>query len=222
MVPNHARSHLRYTPIHNLKMVHFQGLEPWTTWLRVKCSTNWAKNAYYFYLFVNIYLTALLKAHILIILLFSLIVNCYFGVTNQHKITNPYFLVLKDKFFGAGDEIRTRDVYLGKVTLYHWATPAYFKTILDKILFIGAGEGTWTPMPKALDPKSSASAIPPHLRHLVAYRGIEPRTTWLKVMCSTNWASKPYLIKWLGWQDSNLRVQQSKCCVLPLDYIPIL
>ena len=25
---------------------------------------------------------------------------------------------------GAEDEIRTRDVHLGKVTLYHWATPA--------------------------------------------------------------------------------------------------
>ena len=25
---------------------------------------------------------------------------------------------------GAGDEIRTRDNYLGKVALYHWATPA--------------------------------------------------------------------------------------------------
>ena len=27
---------------------------------------------------------------------------------------------------GAEDEIRTRDVHLGKVTLYHWATPAFF------------------------------------------------------------------------------------------------
>ena len=27
---------------------------------------------------------------------------------------------------------------------------------------------------------------------LVAYRGIEPRTPWLKVKCSTDWASKPY------------------------------
>ena len=26
---------------------------------------------------------------------------------------------------------------------------------------------------------------------------------------------------WQGWQDSNLRMQQSKCCVLPLDDIPI-
>ena len=26
---------------------------------------------------------------------------------------------------------------------------------------------------------------------------------------------------WLGWQDSNLRMQQSKCCVLPLDDTPM-
>ena len=26
---------------------------------------------------------------------------------------------------------------------------------------------------------------------------------------------------WLGWQDLNLRMQQSKCCVLPLDDTPI-
>ena len=30
------------------------------------------------------------------------------------------------------------------------------------------------------------------------------------------------LFFWLGWQDSNLRMQQSKCCVLPLDDTPIL
>ena len=28
------------------------------------------------------------------------------------------------------------------------------------------------------------------------------------------------LLWWLGWQDSNLRMQQSKCCVLPLDDTP--
>ena len=31
---------------------------------------------------------------------------------------------LSMKLFGAGDEIRTHDIYLGKVTLYPWATPA--------------------------------------------------------------------------------------------------
>ena len=27
-------------------LVHLQGLEPWTHWLRVSCSTNWAKDAW--------------------------------------------------------------------------------------------------------------------------------------------------------------------------------
>ena len=33
----------------------------------------------------------------------------------------PYWVF----YFGAEDEIRTRDIRLGKATLYHWATPAY-------------------------------------------------------------------------------------------------
>ena len=28
-------------------VVHHQGLEPWTPWLRVRCSTNWANGAYF-------------------------------------------------------------------------------------------------------------------------------------------------------------------------------
>ena len=42
----------------------------------------------------------------------------------------------------------------------------------------GADEGSRTPTPKALDPKSSASAnsATSAFIYLVAYRGIEPRT----------------------------------------------
>ena len=29
-----------------MAVVHFQGLEPWARWLRVSCSTNWARSAY--------------------------------------------------------------------------------------------------------------------------------------------------------------------------------
>ena len=31
----------------NHLLVHLQGLEPWTHWLRVSCSTNWAKGTFY-------------------------------------------------------------------------------------------------------------------------------------------------------------------------------
>ena len=43
------------------------------------------------------------------------------------------------------------------------------------------------------------------MHFLVAHRGIEPRTPWLKVTCSTIWANEPYYIVWQGWQDLNLR-----------------
>ena len=39
---------------------------------------------------------------------------------------DAYFCVFCLVVNGAEDEIRTRDVHLGKVTLYHWATPAFF------------------------------------------------------------------------------------------------
>ena len=56
---------------------------------------------------------------------------------------------------GAENEIRTRDPRLGKAVLYHWAIPAY-----DVKEWCGRRDlnsyVTWT-----LEPKSSASAIPP-------------------------------------------------------------
>ena len=52
------------------------------------------------------------------------------------------------RILGAKDGTRTRNIHLGKVALYHWATFA----------LNGADEGSRTPTPKALDPKSSASA----------------------------------------------------------------
>ena len=47
---------------------------------------------------------------------------------------------------------------------------------LSHFRIIGADEGSRTPTPKALDPKSSASANFATSASLVAYRGIEPRT----------------------------------------------
>ena len=43
--------------------------------------------------------------------------------------------------------------------------------------------------------------------NMVAYRGIEPWTPWLKVKCSTDWASKPHMAD----SRTNLRIPQSKC-----------
>ena len=44
----------------------------------------------------------------------------------------------------------------------------------------------------------------------------ELMTPWLKVKCSTGWANGSYL--WLPWQDSNLRMSESKSDALPLGY----
>ena len=44
------------------------------------------------------------------------------------------------------------------------------------LILTDAGEGSRTPTPMALDPKSSASANFATSAFLVAYRGIEPRT----------------------------------------------
>ena len=37
--------------------------------------------------------------------------------------------------------------------------------------------------------------------YLVKHRGFEPRTTWLKVKCSTDWANAPYTFasNWASW-----------------------
>ena len=45
------------------------------------------------------------------------------------------------------------------------------------------------------------------------------RVTAVKGRCLNRLTMGP---DWLGWQDSNLRIQQSKCCVLPLDDTPSL
>ena len=42
---------------------------------------------------------------------------------------------------------------------------------------------------------------------LVAYRGIEPRTPWLKVKCSTDWASKPHMAGIAGFEPTNTTVK---------------
>ena len=52
---------------------------------------------------------------------------------------------------------------------------------------------------------------------MVIHRGFEPRTPWLKVTCSTDWANESY---WQGWQDLNLRMLESKSSALPLGDTP--
>ena len=78
---------------------------------------------------------------------------------------------------------------------------------------------------------------------LVAHPGFEPGTPWLKVKCSTDWASEPYEVVrvviinnceslsrvifslpqfWLGWKDLNPRMWESESHALPLGDTPSL
>ena len=41
----------------------------------------------------------------------------------------------------------------------------------------------------------------------VKHRGFEPRTTWLKVKCSTNWANAPYRTGLAGFEPANAAVK---------------
>ena len=60
--------------------------------------------------------------------------------------------------------------------------------------------GIWLPQ----DFKSCASTYSATKAQIMVSRWrFELQTPWLKVKCSTNWASEPK--KWLGWQELNLR-----------------
>ena len=93
-------------------------------------------------------------------------------------------------------------------------------TIIKITLFYynGAGDRSWTCTPKVLEPKSSASAnsATPAL-WMVSCRGLEPLTLWLKVRCSTNWASRTFL--WWRMTGSNRRPSACKADALPAELI---
>ena len=53
------------------------------------------------------------------------------------------------------------------------------------------------------------------------HRGFEPRTTWLKVKCSTNWANIPFAFQILIWKcpvpESNQRHEDFQSSALPTE-----
>lgn len=71
-----------------------------------------------------------------------------------------------------------------------------------------------------IKPKGNTPTMMPYTLRVITYALRRLNTNpldWIKKSTSQNLS-----IFWLGWQDSNLRMQQSKCCVLPLDDTPIL
>ena len=61
-----------------------------------------------------------------------------------------------------------------------------------------------------------------YIRRVVSRCGIEPQTLWLKVRCSTAWATGTAfdLVGWDGWTRTS-EMRESKSLALPLGYIPI-
>ena len=64
------------------------------------------------------------------------------------------------------------------------------------------------------DFKSCASTYSATKAHLVSRWGFEPQTPWLKVKCSTDWASETFSKKWLPRLDSNQRNARVKVLCL--------
>ena len=64
---------------------------------------------------------------------------------------------------------------------------------------------------------------------MAGVEGFEPSNVGVRVPCLTTWRHPNIQDSlpnpkgfWLGWQDSNLRVRESKSLALPLGYTPIL
>ena len=47
------------------------------------------------------------------------------------ELTSVFNYLINNDFvnYGAGDEARTRDIFLGKEAFYHWITPAYLRLL---------------------------------------------------------------------------------------------
>ena len=95
---------------------------------------------------------------------------------------------------------------------------------------LGYSSNKWCPRPESnrhellhsQDFKSCASTYSATKAHLVSRWGFEPQTPWLKVKCSTGWASETLTkIGCLGWIRTS-GMQESKSCALPLGYEAII
>ena len=91
-----------------------------------------------------------------------------------------FYLLFANSKYGAGDKDRTCDEQLGRLTLYHWVTPAY------------NWRSDWESNPVNLKRFYRLAicciTILPPLRILAPRTGLEPVTCGLTVRCSTNWA----------------------------------
>ena len=75
-------------------LVRLQGFEPWTPWLRVRCSTSWAKGAYSFVLFSVVKFCITLNAS-------DIIYNSRLNVNRFFQKNQIFFYFIYFSFFSS-------------------------------------------------------------------------------------------------------------------------
>ena len=180
------------------------GFEPPTTWLKVKCSTNWASIPCPFCFLVFSYSYSFLSCLSLLSLL-SLHTKCPVPESNQRhtdfqSVALPTELTGHNAFaLSCGDRIWTCDLRVMSPASFQTAPPRAI--LLKKILtYYSKNNGQrWIRTTEASCSRFTVCPLWP-LGNLPIFRvtihfyskpmiGLEPITCWLQISCSANWAT---------------------------------
>ena len=119
----------------------------------------------------------------------------------------------KTKINGAGNEIRTRDFHLGKVTLYHWVNPAQQEQLYFEGSFLSTPNEHYFRKTKNMR-FSFSSSNRWYYTTIIPYRG-KPKNKNLR---SINLLRRSSF--WSGIRDSNSRLSPWEGDTLPAELIP--
>ena len=167
-----------------IQQMKHRGFEPRTTWLKVKCSTDWANAPWKYFVFNAQSRNRTSDTRIFSPLLYQL---SYLGLSCGNRIWTYDLRVMSPTSFQTAP---SRDIFLS-LHLFPWR--------------MGRG-GFEPPKHVAADLQSvpfGHSGIYPFLLYILFYIashipmrkpmiGLEPITCWLQVSCSANWATSAY------------------------------
>ena len=153
-------------------LMRHRGFEPRTTWLKVKCSTNWANIPYFF--------------------------ECPVPESNQwHEDFQSSALPTELPRQNCGDRIWTYDLRVMSPTSFQTAPSRDNNYSLQK-----ENGQRWIRTTEAICSRFTVCPLwplgnPPIMiwnSHHKPMIGLEPITCWLQISCSANWATSAY--KW--------------------------